>query len=203
VLKKWLNSSFQLHNIKLSKGTKMEAIIYLLRFAFDALLMILIMRVWLQWVKADFYNPLSQFIVKVSNPFVIPLRRVIPGLGGLDLATILIAYAVATLKFVTLTALSGESLGVLAFYIGLLVLLKQAGFLLFIIMIIMAIMSWVVQGYNATLMVLSQLTEPFLNPIRKIIPNMGGLDLSMLLAFLVMNVINILLSNSLPYWAAL
>ena len=181
----------------------MEAIIYLLRFAFDALLMILIMRVWLQWVKADFYNPLSQFIVKVSNPFVIPLRRVIPGLGGLDLATILIAYAVATLKFVTLAALSGESLGVLAFYIGLLVLLKQAGFLLFIIMIIMAIMSWVVQGYNATLMVLSQLTEPFLNPIRKIIPNMGGLDLSMLLAFLVMNVINILLSSSLPYWGAL
>ena len=46
----------------------MEAIIYLLRFAFDALLMILIMRVWLQWVKADFYNPLSQFIVKISNP---------------------------------------------------------------------------------------------------------------------------------------
>jgi len=181
----------------------MEAIIYLLRFAFDALLMILIMRVWLQWVKADFYNPLSQFIVKVSNPLVIPLRRVIPGLGGVDLATILIAYVVATLKFVTLAALSGESLGVLAFYIGLLVLLKQAGFLLFVIMIIMAIMSWVVQGYNATLMVLSQLTEPFLNPIRKIIPNMGGLDLSMLLAFLLMNVINILLSNSLPYWGAL
>ncbi|HBY86714.1 MAG TPA: hypothetical protein DEO86_12670 [Colwellia sp.] len=181
----------------------MEAIIYLLRFAFDALLMILIMRVWLQWVKADFYNPLSQFIVKISNPLVIPLRRVIPGLGGLDLATVLIAYVVATLKFVTLAALSGESLGVLAFYIGLLVLLKQAGFLLFVIMIIMAIMSWVVQGYNATLMVLSQLTEPFLNPIRKIIPNMGGLDLSMLLAFLAMNVINILLSNSLPYWGAL
>jgi len=181
----------------------MEAIIYLLRFAFDALLMILIMRIWLQWVKADFYNPLSQFVVKVSNPLVVPLRRIIPGLGGLDLATILIAYVIATLKFVTLAALSGESLGVLAFYIGLLVLLKQAGFLLFVIMIIMAIMSWVVQGYNATLMVLSQLTEPFLNPIRKIIPNMGGLDLSMLVAFLAMNVINILLSNSLPYWGAL
>jgi len=181
----------------------MEAIIYLLRFAFDALLMILIMRIWLQWVKADFYNPLSQFIVKVSNPLVVPLRRIIPGIGGLDLATILVAYIVATLKFFTLAALSGESLGVLAFYIGLLVLVKQAGFLLFVIMIIMAIMSWVVQGYNATLMVLSQLTEPFLRPIRKVIPNMGGLDLSMLVAFLAMNVINILLSNSLPYWGAL
>jgi len=181
----------------------MEAIIYLLRFAFDALLMILIVRVWLQWVKADFYNPLSQFIVKVSNPLVVPVRRLIPGLGGIDLATLLIAYVVATLKFVTLAALSGENLGVLAFYIGLLVLLKQAGFLLFVIMIIMAVMSWVVQGYNATLAVLSQLTEPFLNPIRKILPNMGGLDLSMLVAFLAMNVINILLSNSLPYWGAL
>lgn len=177
--------------------------IYLLRFVFDALLMILIMRIWLQWVKADFYNPLSQFIVKVSNPLVVPLRRIIPGFAGLDLATILIAYAVATLKFVTLAALSGESLGLLAFYIGLLVLLKQVGFLLFIIMIVMAVMSWVVQGYNATLMVFSQLTEPFLRPIRKIIPNMGGLDLSMLVAFLAMNVINILLSNSLPYWSAL
>mgnify|MGYP000066234603 FL=1 len=181
----------------------MEAVLYLLRFAFDALLMILIIRVWLQWVKADFYNPLSQFIVKMTNPLVVPLRRVIPGFGGMDLATILIAYIVATLKFVTLAALASESLGLLAFYIGLLVLVKQAGFLLFMIMIIMAVMSWVVQGYNPTLAIFHQLTEPFLNPIRRIIPNMGGLDLSMIVAFLAMNVINILLSSSLPYWSAL
>jgi len=181
----------------------MEAVIYLLRFAFDALLMILIMRFWLQWVKADFYNPLSQFIVKVSNPLVVPLRRVIPGLGGLDMATLVVAYIIATLKFFTLAALTGESLGPLAFYIGLLVLLKQAGFLLFVIMIIMALMSWVVQGYNPTLLIFNQLTEPFLNPIRRFMPNLGGLDLSMIVAFLAMNVINILLSNSLPYWNAL
>ncbi len=195
----------QLHVPKkwLKKVKTMEAIRYLLQFAFDALLMILIMRVWLQWVKADFYNPLSQFIVKVSNPLVVPLRRIIPGFSGLDVATILVAYIVATLKFVTLAALSGENLGLLGFYIGLLVLIKQAGFLLFIIMIIMAVMSWVVQGYNPTLAVFHQLTEPFLNPIRRIIPNLGGLDLSMIFAFLAMNVINILLSSSLPYWAAL
>jgi len=180
-----------------------EAVIYLLRFVFDALLMILIMRFWLQWVKADFYNPLSQFIVKVSNPLVVPLRRVIPGFGGLDLATIIAAYIIATLKFVSLAALSGESLGLLGFYIGLLVLIKQAGFLLFVIMIIMAVMSWVVQGYNPTLAIFHQLTEPFLNPIRRVIPNLGGLDLSMIVAFLAMNVINILLSSSLPYWSAL
>lgn len=181
----------------------MEAILYLLRFAFDALLMILIIRVWLQAVRADFYSPLSQFIVKVSNPLVIPLRRIIPGWGGLDMATIVLAYIVATLKFFTLTAIVGESLGLLSFYIGLLVLVKQVGMLLFFVMIISAIMSWVVQGYNPTQMIFHQLTEPFLRPIRKIIPNMGGLDLSMIGAFLILNVLNILLSSSLPYWSAL
>ena len=181
----------------------MEAVVYLLRFVFDALLMLLIIRFWLQWVKADFYNPLSQFVVKITNPLVIPLRKVIPGFGGLDLSTLLLAYVVATLKFVVLAAISGESLGLLAFYIGLLVLIKQAGLMLFFIMIIMALMSWVVQGYNPTMMVFQQLTDPFLRPIRAILPSMGGLDLSMIVAFLLMNVINILLSNSLPYWGAL
>ena len=181
----------------------MEAVNYLLKFAFDALLMILIVRFWLQWVKADFYNPFSQFIVKASNPLVVPLRRIIPGFGGLDLATLTVAYIIATLKFFTLAVLVGDSLGFLAFYIGLLVLVKQAGFLLFVIMIIQALMSWVVQGYNPTMMIFQQLTEPFLRPIRAILPNLGGLDLSMIVAFLAMNVINILLSSSLPFWAAL
>lgn len=181
----------------------MEAVNYLLKFAFDALLMILIVRFWLQWVKADFYNPFSQFIVKASNPLVVPLRRIIPGFGGLDLATLTVAYIIATLKFFTLAVLVGDSLGFLAFYIGLLVLIKQAGFLLFVIMIIQALMSWVVQGYNPTMMIFQQLTEPFLRPIRAILPNLGGLDLSMIVAFLAMNVINILLSSSLPFWAAL
>ena len=181
----------------------MEAVIYLLRFVFDALLMLLIVRFWLQWVKADFYNPLSQFVVKITNPLVIPLRKIIPGFGGLDLATLLLAYVVATLGFVVLESISGKSWGLLAFYMGLLVLIEQAGLMLFFIMIIIAIMSWVMQGYNPTMMVLQQLTDPFLRPIRSIIPNLGGLDISMIVAFLLMNVINILLSSSLPYWSAL
>jgi len=182
----------------------MEAIIYLLRFAFDALLTILIMRVWLQLVKADFYNPLSQFIVKVSNPLVIPLRRVIPGFGGIDLATVLLAFVVATGKFISITLISGGELQLaISLYIGLIILLKQVGFLIFIIMLVMALMSWVVQGYNPTQMIFHQLTEPFLSPIRKIVPSIGGLDLSVLIAFLLLNVINIFLSNSIPYWGQL
>ncbi|MGB1262364.1 MAG: YggT family protein [Cognaticolwellia sp.] len=180
----------------------MEAINYLLKFAFDAVLMILVLRVWLQVVRADFYNPLSQFIVKVSNPLVIPLRRIIPGFGGIDLATIVLAYLVATLTFIIIPLLNGGPIDMLsALYLGLIYLIKQAGILLFIIMLIMALMSWVVQGYNPTQVIFHQLTEPFLAPIRRIIPSIGGLDLSVLIAFLLLNVINILFRGWIPFWA--
>lgn len=182
----------------------MAAVNYLLGFVFDALLMMLVIRVWLQLVRADFYNPLSQFIVKVTNPIVIPFRRLIPGFGGVDLATLLIAYLVASLKFVIIPLLNGGPIDIVtSLFLGLLYLIKQTGFLLFVLMLVMALMSWVVQGYNPTQVILHQLTEPVLRPIRNIIPNIGGLDLSILAAFLLLNVINILLSGWIPYWAML
>ncbi|GLX77037.1 membrane protein [Thalassotalea insulae] len=182
----------------------MAAVNYLLGFLFDALLMVLVIRVWLQLVRADFYNPLSQFIVKVTNPLVIPFRRIIPGLGGIDVATLTVAYLVASLKFIIIPLLNGGPIDVItALYLGILYLIKQTGFLLFVLMLIMALMSWVVQGYNPTQAILHQLTEPVLRPIRNIIPNVAGLDLSILAAFLLLNVINILLSSWIPYWVML
>jgi len=181
-----------------------EAINYLLKFVFDAMLMILVMRVWLQMVRADFYNPISQFIVKVTNPLVVPARKIIPGWGGIDLATLLIAYLVATLKFIIIPLINGGPLDIpTSMYIGMLFFIKQIGVLLFMIMLVMALMSWVVQGYNPTMAIFQQLTEPFLKPIRKVIPAIGGLDLSIIVAFLALNVINIFLSGIIPYWAIL
>ena len=98
----------------------MEAINYLLKFAFDTVIMILVLRVWLQLVRADFYNPFSQFIVKVSNPLVIPLRRIIPGIGGVDLATIVLAYVFATLTFIIIPLLNAGPIDIIsALYLGL------------------------------------------------------------------------------------
>jgi YggT family protein len=182
----------------------MEAINYLLSFAFDALLMLLVLRVWLQLVRADFYNPFSQFIVKVTNPVVIPLRRVIPGFGGIDVPTVLLAFIVASLKFILIPLINGADINIIsALYLGLIYLIKQTGILLFMLMLVMALMSWVVQGYNPTQAIFQQLTEPFLKPIKRIVPSIGGLDLSVLIAFLLLNVINIFLSGSVPGWAML
>ena len=182
----------------------MEAINYLIRVFFDALFTVLILRVWLQLVRADFYNPVSQFIVKVTNPIVVPVRKIIPGFGGIDVATVLLAYIVATVKFIIIPLLNGGPIDIItSMVIGGLYCVKQLGVLLFMSMLIMALMSWVVQGYNPTMALLQQLTDPFLTPIRKVIPAIGGLDLSIIVAFLALNVINIFLSQHVPYWAIL
>lgn len=182
----------------------MEALLYLLNFIFDAYLMVLILRIWLQWVRADFYNPLSQFIVKASNPVVVPFRRIIPGIGGFDLATLVVALIVSYAKWMLLPLIQGAPIDIITpLILGSLAVVKQAGVLLFMIMLVMAIMSWVVQGYNPTQMLFQQLCDPFLRPIRRIMPDLGGLDLSVLVAFLLLNVINILISGIIPFWRIL
>ncbi|SET83129.1 YggT family protein [Thalassotalea agarivorans] len=182
----------------------MDIVNYLLRFAFDAIISLLIIRVWLQLVRADFYHPLSQFVVKVTNPVVVPFRRIIPGFAGIDIATIVIAFIFATLKYSVIPFLMGGPFDPLAAtYFGGLFLIKQTGFLLFMCMIIMAVMSWVVQGYNPTMVILQQLTQPILAPIRRIIPPIGGLDLSIIAAFLLLNVLNMFIGKFVPYWHTL
>jgi len=181
-----------------------EAVNFLLKFIFDTFFMVLVLRVWLQLVRADFYNPISQFIVKITNPIVVPMRKLIPGFGGIDLATVVIAYLVATAKFVIIPFINGGPLDLpTSMIIGGLFFIKQIGVLLFMAMLIMAIMSWVVQSYNPTMAILQQLTEPFLKPVRRIIPPIAGLDLSLIVVFLALNVINIFLSGLIPYWGVL
>ena len=73
----------------------MEAANYTLNFVFDSYLLVLLLRVWLQAARADFYNPFSQFVVKITNPVVIPFRRLIPGIAGIDMATLVVALLIA------------------------------------------------------------------------------------------------------------
>ncbi|MBU3021496.1 YggT family protein [Aestuariibacter sp. A3R04] len=175
-----------------------DASVFLVNTLFDLYLMVVILRLWLQLVKADFYNPASQFIVKATHPIVGPLRRVIPSIGNFDTATLVLAIAVAALKFVALTLLFGSGMinPVAIIILALITVLKQALSLMFWMLIIRAILSWVSQGQNPIEYVLYQLTEPFLAPIRKVIPPIGGLDLSVLIAIIALQFIQILLQNT-------
>ena len=170
---------------------------FLISTLFDLYLMVVILRLWLQLVRADFYNPASKFIVKATHPIVGPMRRVIPSIGNFDTATFVLALLVAALKFVVLIAMFGGNYDPLSIVIlSVVTVINETFRLMFWVLIIRAILSWVSQGQNPIEYVMYQLTEPFLAPIRKIIPPIGGLDLSVLIAILLLQFIQIFLSST-------
>ncbi len=156
---------------------------FLISTLFGLYIVAVMLRFLLQWVRADFYNPLSQFLVKATNPPLRPLRRVIPGWRGVDFASVVLLLALQALELVLLTWVDPRPLS-LPGPVGLLVLslAKLLGLLLsiyFFTILIEVILSWVSPGaYHPAAYLLHQLNEPVMRPARSILPPMGGLDLS-------------------------
>jgi len=180
----------------------MNALTFLINTFFDLYLMVVILRIWLQLARADFYNPFSQFIVKATHPLIAPMRRVLPSMGRFDTASFVLALLVVIAKLLLISLIAGGGFDILLFLVFALVsVVKKAGVLLFWMLIIRAILSWFNQGYNPIVMIMDQLTEPILAPVRRIIPPIGGLDLSVMVVIIGMNFINMLLAQYVPYWA--
>lgn len=180
----------------------MSAMQFLVNTLFELYLMVVLLRFWLQLARADFYNPFSQFVVKATHPIVGPLRRVLPSIGRIDTATLVLALLVAGIKIVVLNLIAGNTnINPLGLVIGSFYLVvKEALSLMMWVLIIRAIMSWVSQGYNPMDMVLGQLTEPLLAPIRRRLPNLGGLDLSVMVVILVIIFLQKLLGDVFGYF---
>lgn len=172
----------------------MLTLTFLVKTVIDLYVMILLLRIWMQWARTDFYNPLSQFIVKVTQPIVGPLRRVIPSLGPIDSSSLLVAFLLMTIKYPLLLLIqSGEiSLSPYNLLFGLISVIKSAGYLVFWVIIIRSIMSWISQSRSPMDYVLMQLTEPLMSPIRRFLPAMGGLDFSAMVVILVLYMLNYL-----------
>lgn len=169
--------------------------IYLIKTVFGLYIVALLLRILLQWVRADFYNPVVQFLVKITNPPLLPLRRMVPGLYGLDLAGVIL---ILVLKLAQLALIFGL-VGHLPSFGGLVVvavaqLLDLLISVLFWAVIIGAVLSWVNPDPRQPLVILLyQLTEPILQPARNVIPPMGGLDLSPIAVLILLQLTRILL----------
>jgi len=158
-------------------------------------LFLVILRFLLQAVRADFYNPISQFVVKATNPFLIPIRKVVPGLWGLDFAAIILGLIVELIAISLSLLISGYGLPIANIFVwGALGLIGLVLKLYFWGILIMVIASWIAPGnYNPALSLLQQLIEPVMKPIRKMLPDMGGFDISPIIAFLLIQVFEVLL----------
>jgi|TARA_B110000240_G_scaffold194122_1_gene241173 YggT family protein len=175
----------------------MSSVQFLIDFVFNIYLMVVLLRLWLQFARADFYNPFSQFVVKATQPIVAPMRRILPSIGRLDTATLVLALLVAGLKIVAINLVLGSTgFDILSIILAsFLIVVKETLTLVMYVLILRAIMSWVSQGANPMELVLGQLTEPMLAPIRKRLPDMGGLDLSVMVVIVLLLFIQKLLGD--------
>lgn len=171
---------------------------------FSLYVLVLMLRFLLAWVRADFYNPVSQFLVKATNPLLVPLRRVIPPLGGIDMASVLLMLAMQMLGIALILLLRGAGFSVQALIFISLAELVDLAFKVFIYaIVIQAILSWVNPGtYNPAMNLLQSLTEPVLRPARRLIPPVGGIDLSPLAVLLILEVLRRLIVPLLGALAA-
>lgn len=180
---------------------------------FDLYILLVLLRFLLQAFRSDFYNPVSQFIVKATTPPLRYFRRVIPSISGQDAASIVLCLVLIYLKFLLLRLLDIPGVpissvtapigavsyaGLIIYAIADLIALTFTVFLIAII--IQVIMSWINPGgYNPVVGLVNSLAEPALRPFRKLLPSIGGLDLSPLFACLGIMVLKLLVIPPIVY----
>lgn len=177
-----------------------NATVFLIQVVFGLFILLTMVRFLLQLARADFYNPLSQAIVRITNPLLLPLRKIIPGLWGADLAAVVLLFVLKFVElfligdnrlFAGLLQLSGQSFahpaGLAVFAIA--DLLQMAIYIEMFALFVQVILSWVSPhgAYGSPVAgLLYSLTEPLLRPARRILPPMGGLDLSPFVVFILL-----------------
>jgi YggT family protein len=171
-----------------------EALIYIVQTLGSLYLLIVLLRFILQLVRADFYNPLSQFTVKATQPLLKPMRRIIPGFGGLDLASLALAILVQLVLMVLVILIAGANPAAVGLQLLVWAIIAVTSLFLkifFFAMIISVILSWVAPGsYNPGAQLVNQICEPLLAPFRRLLPNLGGLDISPIFAFIALNLLD-------------
>jgi YggT family protein len=167
----------------------------LIEFIFSIVVGLIVLRVLLQLVRANFNNPICQFLYKASNPVLMPLRRIIPPWRRLDIAGVVLAWALLLLKRVLIFAMFGQ-LPTLA-GLAVIALSDLIGFVLMtmlILVIVRIILSFVSgDSYHPIVPLVYQLTEPVLKPVRTRMPALGGLDFSPMVVVLAMALLQALL----------
>jgi len=176
-------------------GYGTNAIQFLIQTLFGLYLVAIMLRVLLQLTRADFYNPVSQFLVKVTNPPLIPLRRVIPGFMGIDFAAIVLMLVLKIVEIFLIVLIKGASVN----FIGVVVLaIAELLHLLvnvyFFTILIQVVISWVNPGtYNPAISLLYSINEPLLGRARRIIPPISGFDLSPIVVIILLQLVSMLL----------
>jgi len=166
--------------------------IYLVQTFFGLYLLMLMLRFLSQASRVDFYNPICQAIVRLTNPPVRPLKQIIPAVRGVDFATLLVALILQIIAIMVVMTLKGYVIFHPAYVAwSLLGLFSMVLDIYFFSLLIMVIASWLApQSNHPAITMIYQITDPICTPARKLLPPMGGIDFSIIVVFVSINIID-------------
>lgn len=174
----------------------MDALIFIVDTLLSFALFVALLRLLLQWSRADFRNPISQAVVRLTNPLVMPLRRILPPIGKIDTASVVTVVIVALVEVAILFALRGFEMPTALVWLreAAIEILRTGLWTYFYAILLYALLSFIAPGgYSPVQSLLVSLCEPVLRPIRRLIKPIGGLDLSPLWAGIAIQALLILI----------
>lgn len=178
-----------------------EASVLVIEVVFGLYILTVLLRFLFQIVRADFYNPISQFLVALTNPLLKPLRRVIPGLFGIDVASLVLLLTLKCLELFLITWLIGHAPELLPLLLAAVVSLVRLTInVYFYAVLLRVILSWFMpygMRHNPAGDLLASLTEPLMRPARRLIPAVGGLDLSPIVVLVGLQLMQLALAHLL------
>ncbi len=166
--------------------------VYLIQTFFGIYFILIMLRFLMQVCRVDYYNPLCQGIVKITDPAIKPLRRVLPTVRGVDFATLTVAFVVQLIAVILVMLIVGGYPFLPEYiawvFLGMFSIIFD---IYFFALLIMVISSWIAPYSNhPVLSLINQLTEPLCTPARKLLPPMGGIDFSIILVFVFIALID-------------
>ncbi|QPK63408.1 YggT family protein [Methylomonas sp. LL1] len=182
-----------------------DPVVFLIDTLFSLYILAVMLRFLLQWTQADFYNPISQLLVKITHPPLRMMRRFIPAVGRIDTSSLVLALALQILANFAILAIKGVMISI----VGLAVLsftdlLKMLLDIFVYAIFAGAILSWFAPGsYSGASSLLYSLTDPILNICRRVVPDLGGIDLSPLVALVLLQLAKMMILPPLHQLAGL
>lgn len=163
-----------------------RSLIYIIDALSQLYLAMFVLRFLMQWIRGSYQSPLAQIVMKVTSPLVVPARRILPSVRGVDVPTLVLLIALEAAVTAALYLIAAYPLEVDQF-VGS-VLLRLVGLTLWVYwgsLLVYLILSWVAQGYHPLADALGMIVGPVLRPLRRIIPPIAGFDLSPMIAMIL------------------
>lgn len=178
-----------------------QALYFIISAVANLVILVFLLRFWLPVLRVDFRNPFAQGLLRITSPLIIPVRRLLPPIGRIDTATVLVLVILQAITVLVLVLLRGfmPPPASIALVVALELVIHSLYLFLFAI-IIGVVLSWFApQTYNPMVAMVHSVSEPVLRPFRKISPNLGGIDISPLFALILIQATVILLRSLQPF----